>query len=165
MKLEWRNDKVIVATRHPFVSETNSRRTSRDRRIAAPSRPQPQCFRDGKLAGTTPIGRVPGCRDCIGRAPQTTPRGRNANRSTPRLGANARRTGAAVQRELRVGTGELAEPVLWEAGGITQENLGEDQEMIDIYDFAVRLSHQTFGSTIASERPATMQDSAPLGVL
>ncbi len=47
----------------------------------------------------------------------------------------------------------LATLVSWEAGKITQEALGEVQEMIDICDFAVGLSRQLYGKTIASERP------------
>ena len=38
-------------------------------------------------------------------------------------------------------------------GKILQEGLGEVQEMIDICDFAVGLSRQLYGLTIASERP------------
>ncbi|TWU28558.1 L-piperidine-6-carboxylate dehydrogenase [Bythopirellula polymerisocia] len=48
----------------------------------------------------------------------------------------------------------LATLVSWEAGKITQEALGEVQEMIDICDFAVGLSRQLYGKTIASERPS-----------
>jgi len=48
---------------------------------------------------------------------------------------------------------ELATLVCWEAGKIMQEALGEVQEMIDVCDFAVGLSRQLYGLTIASERP------------
>ena len=48
---------------------------------------------------------------------------------------------------------ELATLVSIEAGKITQEALGEVQEMIDICELAVGLSRQLFGKTIASERP------------
>jgi len=48
---------------------------------------------------------------------------------------------------------ELADVISWEAGKITQEALGEVQEVIDICDFAVGLSRQLHGLTIASERP------------
>ncbi len=48
---------------------------------------------------------------------------------------------------------DLAELVILEAGKIRQEALGEVQEMIDICDFAVGLSRQLYGRTIASERP------------
>src|SRR6185437_6087066 len=40
-----------------------------------------------------------------------------------------------------------------ETGKILQEGMGEVQEMIDICDFAVGLSRQLYGLTIASERP------------
>jgi aldehyde dehydrogenase (NAD+) len=43
--------------------------------------------------------------------------------------------------------------VTLENGKILQEGLGEVQEMIDICDFAVGLSRQLYGLTIASERP------------
>jgi aldehyde dehydrogenase (NAD+) len=55
--------------------------------------------------------------------------------------------------ELRTHKTELARLVTIEAGKITQEALGEVQEMIDICDFAVGLSRQLHGLTIASERP------------
>ncbi len=47
----------------------------------------------------------------------------------------------------------LATLVSFEVGKITQESLGEVQEMIDICDFAVGLSRQLYGKSIASERP------------
>ncbi len=55
--------------------------------------------------------------------------------------------------KLREYKAPLAELVSWETGKITQEALGEVQEMIDICDFAVGLSRQLYGKTIASERP------------
>lgn len=62
---------------------------------------------------------------------------------------------------------ELGTLVSWEVGKITQEGLGEVQEMIDICDFAVGLSRQLYGLTIASERPGHhMRESwHPLGVI
>ena len=52
-----------------------------------------------------------------------------------------------------------------EAGKIIAEGLGEVQEMIDICDFAVGLSRQLYGLTIASERPEhrMMEQWHPLG--
>src|SRR5205814_6900486 len=41
----------------------------------------------------------------------------------------------------------------WEAGKITSEARGEVQEMIDVCEFAVGLSRQLYGLSIASERP------------
>ncbi|MGD0189484.1 MAG: aldehyde dehydrogenase family protein [Rhizomicrobium sp.] len=55
--------------------------------------------------------------------------------------------------ELRAHKEQLGRLVTLEAGKILQEGLGEVQEMIDICDFAVGLSRQLYGLTIASERP------------
>ena len=54
-----------------------------------------------------------------------------------------------------------------EAGKVRSEGLGEVQEMIDICDFAVGLSRQLHGLTIASERPGhrMMETWHPLGVV
>ncbi|HEX8840271.1 MAG TPA: aldehyde dehydrogenase family protein [Sphingomicrobium sp.] len=59
----------------------------------------------------------------------------------------------------------LAKLVTIECGKIYQEALGEVQEMIDICDFAVGLSRQLYGLTIASERPShrMMEQWHPLG--
>src|SRR5262245_33157588 len=56
--------------------------------------------------------------------------------------------------ELRAAKDELGRLVMIEAGKIASEGRGEVQEMIDICDFAVGLSRQLYGLTIASERPA-----------
>jgi len=55
--------------------------------------------------------------------------------------------------ELRAHKDMLGTLVTLEMGKIHQEGLGEVQEMIDICDFAVGLSRQLYGLTIASERP------------
>jgi aldehyde dehydrogenase (NAD+) len=59
----------------------------------------------------------------------------------------------------------LAKMITLETGKIVQESLGEVQEMIDICDFAVGLSRQLYGLTIASERPnhRMMEQWHPLG--
>jgi aldehyde dehydrogenase (NAD+) len=69
--------------------------------------------------------------------------------------------------ELRTHKEALGELVTIEAGKIRQEGLGEVQEMIDICDFAVGLSRQLYGLTIASERPGhrMMEQWHPLGVV
>jgi aldehyde dehydrogenase (NAD+) len=54
---------------------------------------------------------------------------------------------------LRAHKADLADLITIEAGKIRSEALGEVQEMIDICDFAVGLSRQLYGRTIASERP------------
>ncbi len=67
----------------------------------------------------------------------------------PRRGELVRLLG----EELRAAKAELGALVTLEVGKITSEGLGEVQEMIDICDFAVGLSRQLYGLTIASERP------------
>ena len=69
--------------------------------------------------------------------------------------------------ELRAAKDELGLLVTLEAGKVTSEGLGEVQEMIDICDFAVGLSRQLYGLTIATERPMhrMMETWHPLGVV
>ena len=69
--------------------------------------------------------------------------------------------------ELRKSKAELGRLVSIEAGKVTAEGLGEVQEMIDICDFAVGLSRQIYGLTIATERPShrMMETWHPLGVV
>ncbi len=68
---------------------------------------------------------------------------------------------------LREHKDDLGALVSIEAGKITAEGLGEVQEMIDICDFAVGLSRQLYGLTIASERPSHHMRETwhPLGVV
>jgi len=81
----------------------------------------------------------------------------------PRRGELVRLLG----EELRAHKEPLAQLVSLEAGKIRSEGLGEVQEMIDICDFAVGLSRQLHGLTIASERPGhrMMETWHPLGVV
>ena len=67
----------------------------------------------------------------------------------PRRGDYVRRLGDAL-RDKREALGAL---VSLEVGKILPEGVGEVQEMIDICDFAVGLSRQLYGNTMASERP------------
>ncbi|WP_312793956.1 aldehyde dehydrogenase family protein [Tianweitania sp.] len=69
--------------------------------------------------------------------------------------------------ELRASKADLGRLVSIEAGKIPSEGLGEVQEMIDICDFAVGLSRQLYGLTIATERPGhrMMETWHPLGVV
>src|SRR5690349_95410 len=72
--------------------------------------------------------------------------------------------------ELRANKQALGQLVTIEAGKIIQEGLGEVQEMIDICDFAVGLSRQLYGLTIASERPGhrmmeQWHPAGPVGVI
>ena len=81
----------------------------------------------------------------------------------PRRGELVRLLG----EELRAAKAELGRLVTLEAGKIASEGLGEVQEMIDICDFAVGLSRQLYGLTIATERPEhrMMETWRPLGVV
>ncbi|MFN3583874.1 aldehyde dehydrogenase family protein [Phenylobacterium sp.] len=85
------------------------------------------------------------------------------NTPAPRRGELVRLFG----EELRAAKADLAKVVTLEAGKITSEALGEVQEMIDICDYAVGLSRQLFGLTIATERPdhRMMETWHPLGVV
>ena len=69
--------------------------------------------------------------------------------------------------ELRAAKTDLGRLVTLEAGKVISEGLGEVQEMIDICDYAVGLSRQLFGLTIATERPhhRLMETWHPLGVV
>ncbi len=69
--------------------------------------------------------------------------------------------------ELRTSKALLGRLVSIEVGKITSEGLGEVQEMIDICDFAVGLSRQLTGLTIATERAdhRMMETWHPLGVV
>ncbi|MEV1294849.1 aldehyde dehydrogenase family protein [Pseudonocardia sp. NPDC049635] len=86
-------------------------------------------------------------------------------RSTPapRRGELVRRLGEL----LREHHADLAELITIEVGKIRSEAMGEVQEMIDICDFAVGLSRQLYGRTIASERPGhrLAETWHPLGVV
>ena len=79
----------------------------------------------------------------------------------PRRGELVRQLGNA----LRTHKTDLARLVTIECGKPISEGEGEVQEMIDICDFAVGLSRQLHGLTIASERPGhrMMEQWHPLG--
>ncbi len=84
----------------------------------------------------------------------------------PRRGELIRLLGE-ILREKKEALGAL---VSLENGKIFQEGLGEVQEMIDICDFAVGVSRQLYGLTIASERPGHKmreywQPAGPVGVI
>src|SRR6478609_6469536 len=84
----------------------------------------------------------------------------------PVRGELVRRAG----NEFRSRKEALARLVAWEVGKIMPEARGEVQEIIDICDFAVGLSRQLYGKSIASERPAhrlteTWQPLGPVGVV
>ncbi|QCX77199.1 Succinate-semialdehyde dehydrogenase [NADP(+)] [Streptomyces sp. YIM 121038] len=81
----------------------------------------------------------------------------------PRRGELVRRLGELLREHQE----DVADLITIEAGKIRSEALGEVQEMIDICDFAVGLSRQLYGRTIASERPGhrLAETWHPLGVV
>jgi aldehyde dehydrogenase (NAD+) len=81
----------------------------------------------------------------------------------PKRGEVIRDLGNAL-RGLKEPLGDL---VSLEMGKIRAEGQGEVQEMIDVCDFAVGLSRQLYGLTLASERPAhrMMEQWHPLGAI
>jgi aldehyde dehydrogenase (NAD+) len=81
--------------------------------------------------------------------------------TAPRRGELVRQLGNVLRQH----TTDLARLVTIECGKPISEGEGEVQEMIDICDFAVGLSRQLHGLTIASERPGhrMMEQWHPLG--
>lgn len=74
---------------------------------------------------------------------------------------------AEIGQQARVAKADLAAVISADVGKTTQEALGEVQEWIDMCDFAVGLSRQLYGLTIASERPGhrLMEQWHPLGIV
>ena len=108
----------------------------------------------GDLVSTSPIDGRPIGRVAVGDPAAACERAERAflewrSVPAPRRGELVRLLG----EELRAAREPLARLVTLETGKILQEGLGEVQEMIDICDFAVGLSRQLYGLTIASERP------------
>src|SRR5688572_21639466 len=114
---------------------------------------------DGAQIGTVPaaqpsdVPRIAAQADAAFRAWRDVP--------APRRGELIRLFGE-VLRERKDDLGLL---ITRESGKILAEAAGEVQEMIDIADFAVGLSRQLYGLTIASERPGhrLMEQWHPLG--
>src|SRR3954454_12348877 len=117
----------------------------------------PDPIRDGDIAVRTPITGE-GIADvhrtdreatdaAIARATEAFPIWRDL--PGPHRGERVRLLGEELRKEKEA----LGALVTLEVGKIAQEGLGEVQEMIDICDFAVGLSRQLYGRSIASERP------------
>jgi aldehyde dehydrogenase (NAD+) len=120
----------------------------------------------GKLVSVSPIDGKPIGRVGIGDPEAACDRAQAAflkwrQVPAPRRGELVRLLGETLREAKPV----LAKLITLEAGKILQESLGEVQEMIDICDFAVGLSRQLYGLTIASERPnhRMMEQWHPLG--
>jgi aldehyde dehydrogenase (NAD+) len=116
---------------------------------------------DGRIIGSVATASASHVADAVGRAQEAFLAWREV--PPPRRGELVRLFGE-VLREEKEALGRL---VGLEAGKVLQEGLGEVQEMIDICDFAVGLSRQLYGLTIATERPGhrMMETWHPLGVV
>ncbi len=116
---------------------------------------------DGAQTGRVADASAADVQAAIGRAHAAFLAWRNV--PAPKRGELVRRFGDV----LRAHKTDLAALVSLEAGKIASEGAGEVQEMIDICDFAVGLSRQLHGLTIASERPGhrMMEQWLPLGVV
>ena len=126
---------------------------------------------DGSMPSTTPltgeriamiqVADAAAIDEALGRAAAAFRSWRNV--PAPRRGELVRLLGD----ELRAAKDDLARLVTIEAGKVPSEGAGEVQEMIDICDFAVGLSRQLYGLTIATERPGhrMMEVWHPLGVV
>jgi len=116
---------------------------------------------DGAVIGSVPEASASDVEAACERAQQAFLLWRTV--PAPRRGELVRLIG----EELRAAKEPLARLVTLEAGKIVQEGLGEVQEMIDIRDYAVGLSRQLYGLTIASERPShrMIEQWHPLGVV
>ncbi len=116
---------------------------------------------DGTVLGSVDTADPAAVRAAIGRAHAAFLAWREV--PPPRRGELVRLFGEVLREE----KDELGRLVSRECGKILSEGLGEVQEMIDICDFAVGLSRQLYGLTIATERPGhrMMETWHPLGVV
>ena len=115
----------------------------------------------GEVVAAVPEATPADAQAAIGRAHAAFLAWRNV--PAPRRGELVRLLG----EELRAAKADLGRLVTLEAGKISSEGAGEVQEMIDICDFAVGLSRQLYGMTIATERAEhrMMETWHPLGVV
>ena len=125
--------------------------------------------------GGTLTVRSPLTGDTIAHVPQTTPAQASEAIACAQAAFLAWRDVPAPRRgelvrllgeELRAAKADLGLLVTLEVGKVPSEGAGEVQEMIDICDFAVGLSRQLYGMTIATERAEhrMMETWHPLGV-
>lgn len=116
---------------------------------------------DGSVIGKVRTASLADVADTAARAHAAYLRWRQV--PAPQRGELVRQLGN-VLRSHKQALGEL---VTLEVGKVASEGLGEVQEMIDICDFAVGLSRQLHGLTMASERPGhrMMETWHPLGVV
>ena len=115
---------------------------------------------DGSVIANVPMHSVADAEAAIAKGVEAFKAWRQV--PAPRRGELVRLLGEELRREKE----NLGRLVTLECGKIYQEGLGEVQEMIDICDFAVGLSRQLYGLTIASERPGhSMRETwHPIGI-
>ena len=113
----------------------------------------------GEIIAVIPIATPEAARAAIARSCEAFRVWRDV--PAPRRGELVRVLGET----LRAAKADLGRLVTLETGKIASEGLGEVQEMIDICDFAVGLSRQLYGRTIATERAQhrMMETWHPLG--
>ncbi|MES2941987.1 MAG: aldehyde dehydrogenase family protein [Pseudomonadota bacterium] len=116
---------------------------------------------DGSQLASVDVTSPAGIEVAICRAGQRFVCWRNV--PAPKRGELVRGFGEIVRRH----KAELGQLITLETGKILQEGLGEVQEVIDICEFAVGLSRQLYGLTIASERPdhKLLETWHPIGVV
>ena len=116
---------------------------------------------DGSLLASVDTTSAADIEAAISRAHQRFVSWRNL--PAPKRGELLRGFGEIVRRH----KAELGQLITLETGKILQEGLGEVQEAIDICEFAVGLSRQLYGLTIASERPdhKLLETWHPIGVV
>jgi aldehyde dehydrogenase (NAD+) len=116
---------------------------------------------DGSVLTTVTTATQADVSRVVGAAQRAFPKWRDV--PAPKRGELVRRYADA----LRLHRSDLGRLVTLETGKILGEGEGEVQEMIDICDFAVGLSRQLYGLTIASERPShrLVEQWHPLGVV
>jgi len=114
---------------------------------------------DGSRIGAVTTATVDDVNDAVEKSNAAFLTWRNV--PAPRRGELVRLFGNALRAQKQ----DLARLVTLDCGKPLSEGLGEVQEMIDICDFAVGLSRQLHGLTIASERPGhrMMEQWHPLG--
>ena len=102
---------------------------------------------DGSVLATVQMASLDDYHKVVASSVETFQRWRQL--PAPQRGDYVRRLGNALRDNVEA----LGALVTLEMGKILPEGIGEVQEMIDICDFAVGLSRQLYGNTMASERP------------
>lgn len=119
---------------------------------------------DGRLLGRLNVTSNQQAADCITSSASRFRRWQD--QPAPLRGAIVRAWAELVRKHKPA----LARIITLEAGKIVQESLGEVQEVVDICDFALGLSRQLYGLTIASERHQhklleTWHPIGPVGII